>query len=127
MVQAVAEVMGLDSSDVLFAPSPLAHASGLQYGWRLAIALGTTLLLLDKWNPEEAAELLERYRGTWALGATPFLYDLSKLPDDQRRRLASLREPWIVASSTRVKHLLISALPGYARSDLEDVGSLGVR
>jgi acyl-CoA synthetase (AMP-forming)/AMP-acid ligase II len=90
-LQAVAEEYGIDWSDVLFAPSPLAHASGLQYGVRLAVALGTTLLLQDKWNPGEAAVLIEKYRVTWALGATPFLYDLTKLPEQERLRLASLR------------------------------------
>jgi len=90
-LQAVAGVMGIDSTDVLFAPSPLAHASGLQYGVRLALALGTTLLLLDRWDAEHGADLIERYRATWALGATPFLYDLSKLPDSDRARLKSLR------------------------------------
>ena len=90
-LQAVAAEMGLDSSDVLFSPSPLAHASGLQYGVRLAIALGTTLLLLPKWDAERAADLIEEYGATWALGATPFLYDLSRLPDESRRKLATLR------------------------------------
>ncbi len=90
-LQAVAAVMGIGESDVLFAPSPLAHASGLQYGTRLAIALGTTLLLLDRWDPAKAADLIEQYRATWALGATPFLYDLSRLPESDRRRLSSLR------------------------------------
>ena len=90
-LQSAAGVMGVDSSDVLFSPSPLAHASGLQYGVRLALALGTTLLLLDRWDPERAAQLIERYRATWILGATPFLYDLGKLPEDERRRLKSLR------------------------------------
>ena len=90
-LQAAAAEYGLDGSDVLFAPSPLAHASGLQYGVRLALALGTTLLVQDKWNPGEAAVLIEKYGVTWALGATPFLYDLTKLPEEERRRLASLR------------------------------------
>ena len=90
-LQAVGAEMGLDSSDVLFSPSPLAHASGLQYGVRLAIALGTTLLLLPKWDPERAADLIEKYGATWALGATPFLYDLSRLPEESRRKLATLR------------------------------------
>lgn len=90
-LQAVAGEMGLGPDDVLFAPSPLAHASGFQYGTRLAIALGTTLLLLDKWEPVEAAALIERYGATWTLGATPFLYDLSRLPQDVRDRLGSLR------------------------------------
>ncbi|GAB3081885.1 AMP-binding protein [Nocardioides zeae] len=115
-LQAIAKEMDLDGTDVLFAPSPLAHASGLQYGVRLAIALGTTLLLLDKWDPQRAADLIERYRATWALGATPFLYDLSKLPEEERQRLSTLRAfacggapiPPSIASAAR------DALPGLA-------------
>lgn len=125
MVQAVAEAMGLNSSDVLFAPSPLAHASGLQYGVRLAIALGTTLLLLDKWDPDEATLLVERYRGTWALGATPFLYDLCKLPEDRRRRLTSLRVfacggapiPQSVARTAREALPSVSICPAWGMSE----------
>lgn len=90
-LQAVAREMGLDGDSVLFSPSPLAHASGFQYGTRLAITLGTTLLLQEKWDPAEAAVLIERYGVTWTLGATPFLYDLSRLPDEDRARLGTLR------------------------------------
>jgi acyl-CoA synthetase (AMP-forming)/AMP-acid ligase II len=81
VIQAVAAEMGLTNDDVMFMPSPISHATGLQYGVRLGLALGTTVALQERWDPREAAELMHRCRASWTMGATPFLHDLLGLDE----------------------------------------------
>lgn len=91
VIDRVAETMTLTSGDVMFMPSPISHATGLQYGVRMSILLGATLLLQQRWEAHEAAALVARHGARWVMGATPFLYDLVSLPADEREQLASLR------------------------------------
>jgi cyclohexanecarboxylate-CoA ligase len=91
VMQQVSREMGLSASDVLFMPSPIAHATGLQYGVRMSIALGTTLILQERWQASTAARLIDDHQASFAMGATPFLYDLVNLPAEDLARLASLR------------------------------------
>lgn len=90
VLQRIAEEMTLDAGDVMFMPSPISHATGLQYGVRMAIALGATLLLQQRWEPHEAAALIACHRARWVMGATPFLFDLVGLPAAERESLSSL-------------------------------------
>lgn len=87
----VANTMNLTSNDVMFMPSPLAHATGLQYGIRMSIALGSTLVLMTKWSKESAIEIIESTKATWMMGATPFLFDLLNVPEIELQRIRSMR------------------------------------
>lgn len=64
------------SGDVIFMPSPLTHVTGLLYGIQMPFMLGIPVVLQDIWDPEQAVELVERYRCTWTMAATPFLHGL---------------------------------------------------
>lgn len=91
VIDEVATTMGLGPGDVLFMPSPISHATGLQYGVRMSILLGSTLLLQERWNPVAAAGLIHEHSACWVMGATPFLFDLVALPEVERAMLAPLR------------------------------------
>ena len=91
VLQSVAAEMGLTDEDVMCMPSPLAHATGLQYGARLAPTIGATLLLVDAWDPEAAADLIAEHQASWFMGATPFLYDMIGLSSNKLDRVSSLR------------------------------------
>jgi len=90
VLQRIAQEMTLDAGDVMFMPSPISHATGLQYGVRMSIVVGATLLLQQRWEPHEAAALIARHKARWAMGATPFLFDLVGLPKSERESLSSL-------------------------------------
>lgn len=75
-LRAASQALDLSAGDVLFMPSPLGHATGIQWGLRLAIFLGTTLVLQDRWAPGVAARLIRDHGCTYALAATPFVADL---------------------------------------------------
>ena len=91
VIQHIGHLMGLDAGTEMFMPSPLSHATGLQYGVRMAIAVGATVVITERWSARGAAELIGRTGATWIMGATPFLYDLLKLDEPERAQLASLR------------------------------------
>jgi cyclohexanecarboxylate-CoA ligase len=85
------DIIGLQEEDVILMASPVTHMTGLQYGIRMAAWLGATLVLMDRWNPADAAELVSTHGVTYTQGATPFLYDLVNLPGESREKLHTLR------------------------------------
>lgn len=66
----------LDHRDVVFMASPLGHATGINWGLRLAFLLGTSLVLQDKWDAAVACRLIGEHRCTYSLSATPFIREL---------------------------------------------------
>jgi acyl-coenzyme A synthetase/AMP-(fatty) acid ligase len=46
-----ADVMGLGPGDVMFMPSPIAHATGLAMGVTTPLVLGCGMHLMDTWEP----------------------------------------------------------------------------
>lgn len=67
---------GLGPDRPIFMPSPLGHSVGAWHGSRLAMYTGAPLVLLDRWDPERALDLLEQRRCAFTAAATPFLTDL---------------------------------------------------
>ncbi|MDV6270861.1 AMP-binding protein [Rhodococcus globerulus] len=70
------DVLNLNTDDCVFMPSPICHASGIQWGLRTSIHAGVPLILQDRWDPKIALELIDRHRCTYTLAATPFVVDL---------------------------------------------------
>jgi 3-phosphoshikimate 1-carboxyvinyltransferase len=68
--------LGLDHSDRIFIPSPLAHQTGFLYGMWLAFILGVPQILQPVWDGAAALAALRRHGGTFVQAATPFLADL---------------------------------------------------
>jgi cyclohexanecarboxylate-CoA ligase len=68
--------LGLDRSDRIFIPSPLAHQTGFLYGMWLAFTLGVPQILQPVWDGPTALAALREHGGTFVQAATPFLADL---------------------------------------------------
>lgn len=83
------ERLRMRASSVIFCPSPLAHQLGFLYGLMMPIVLGATVVLQDTWRPEIAMDLIDEYKATFALGATPFLADLTRVVAASARGLPS--------------------------------------
>ena len=83
------ERLGFTDRDVLLMASTLGHQTGYLYGYCMNLLLGATSVLMDIWNVEEAARLIEAEGVTFTMGATPFLRDLTYT--QASRDLASLR------------------------------------
>lgn len=73
---AIADELRLTERDVVFMPSPLGHATGVNWGARTAVLLGTTLVLQDRWDPAVACRLIGSHRCSFTTVATPFIVEL---------------------------------------------------
>ncbi|MBI36495.1 MAG: cyclohexanecarboxylate-CoA ligase [Alphaproteobacteria bacterium] len=82
---------GLSASDLVLMASPLAHQTGFLYGLMMPIVLNTTAILQDVWNPEVAANLIEKERVTFTMASTPFLSDLTQIAELNKYDLSSLK------------------------------------
>jgi cyclohexanecarboxylate-CoA ligase len=81
----------LGADEVLVMPSPVSHISGLVYGIMLPAVLGATSVLMESWDAGRFLAVVERERGTYSAGATPFLQGVTDHPDLERHDLRSLR------------------------------------
>jgi acyl-CoA synthetase (AMP-forming)/AMP-acid ligase II len=71
---------GISEADRIFVCSPVGHAVGFTHCFRMAFTVGATMVLLDRWDPAAAVDLMARERCTFSAGATPFLMDLVAQP-----------------------------------------------
>jgi non-ribosomal peptide synthetase component E (peptide arylation enzyme) len=86
-----ARELELTSDEIIWAVSPISHATGLEWCLRQAIVLGATLVLQEIWEVEAALDLIERERCTFTTAATPFAAMLLESPSLQQRDLSSFR------------------------------------
>lgn len=78
--------------DIIFCPAPLFHSFGL-LTFTLATALGATMVLPEKFDPEESLKLIEEHEATAASFVPVMLRRIASLPDDVKSKydLSSLR------------------------------------
>jgi len=81
----------LDHRDVILMPSTVGHITGYLYGIQMPITLGAIGVLMERWDPATAADLIDRLGVTFTIGATPFLQELTRYAIDNSRRMPSLR------------------------------------
>ena len=85
------DVHGFTADDVVLMPAPLAHVSGLLHGVLVPGALGAKAVLMSRWDPGRALDLIERERVTWMVGPPTFFLGLMDHPEFAPRRVDSLR------------------------------------
>jgi cyclohexanecarboxylate-CoA ligase len=71
--QSIIDLFRLGQSDTVFMASPVTHITGFLYGVLLPPMLGVPSVLLDIWDPDIAAVLIEQEACRFTVGATPFL------------------------------------------------------
>ncbi len=79
----------VEPGDVFLVASPIAHIGGSIYAFEAPFLLGTTAVLIERWDADEAVRLMSAERCTHMAGATPFLDQLlgaarrtdTRLPD----------------------------------------------
>ncbi len=75
----------IERGDKFLVPSPIAHIGGSIYAFEAPLLLGTTAVLMDRWDADEAVRLMDSEGCTHMAGATPFLEQLL----DAARRAAT--------------------------------------
>lgn len=82
-VKNVAERLEVDEDTNVFVPTPVTHVTGLCYGLEMPFITGSSMVMLDIWNPKEAIEVIDEHNCDLTFGATPFLQTmLDAAPDD---------------------------------------------
>ncbi|GAA2864423.1 medium-chain fatty-acid--CoA ligase [Pseudonocardia halophobica] len=84
--------------DVVFMPSPVAHATGLVVGILVPLTVGAETHLLDVWEPHEGLRRIERYRCTATATATPFVRMALDAARTAEHDLSSMRF-WLCAGA----------------------------
>jgi acyl-CoA synthetase (AMP-forming)/AMP-acid ligase II len=81
----------IKAGDKFLVPSPIGHIGGSIYAFECPLLLGTTAVLMEQWNADEAVKSLETEACTHLAGATPFLQQLLAAAERARTRLPSLK------------------------------------
>ncbi|HZR71119.1 MAG TPA: AMP-binding protein [Burkholderiales bacterium] len=81
----------LGARDRVLMPSPLTHVSGVVHGILCPALLGTSAVLMERWDAGAGIAAIERQRVTYMIGAPTFLQEILAHPDVARRDLSSLR------------------------------------
>jgi cyclohexanecarboxylate-CoA ligase len=81
----------IDAGDTFLVPSPIAHIGGSIYAFECPLLLGTTAVLMDRWDPAVAVTLMHGERCTHMAGATPFLQQLLPAAERAGTRLPNLK------------------------------------
>ncbi|MGW6425104.1 AMP-binding protein [Nocardia sp. NPDC055053] len=89
--RSIIDFFTLSAVDVVFMPSPVGHIIGVLYGMQLPFMLGSTVVLLDVWEPGRALELIQHHRCTFTVAATPFLHGILHHPELSSYDTDSLR------------------------------------
>ena len=83
------ETLGTPSVNLI--ASPVGHHTGFLWGALLSASVGGTAIYLDRWDPQVAAEAIQREGVTLMFGAPTFLQDLMRLPELGPDAFPSLR------------------------------------
>lgn len=105
---------GETTAGVLLAPVPLFHVTGCHSYLVPSLASGDTLVMLYRWSPERALELIERERVTTVGGVPTMLVQLLSCPQFAPERCASVRAMVCggAASGRALLQRIHAALPG---------------
>ncbi|MBT5570408.1 MAG: AMP-binding protein [Alphaproteobacteria bacterium] len=90
-IQAIADFLSLDDSDVILMPSPVSHITGYLYGIQMPFILNAPAVFMDSWDAHEAADKIDKYGVTFTIAATVFLQELTDFSVKNDRSLPSLR------------------------------------
>jgi acyl-CoA synthetase (AMP-forming)/AMP-acid ligase II len=92
LAQALAGMGQAGGGSVYLCPAPLYHAAPLVYGMSMH-RLGATVVVMEKFDPRQCLELIERHRVTHAQFVPTMFVRMLRLPKEERERhdLSSLQ------------------------------------
>lgn len=85
LMMVASEVFGFTKDSVYLSPAPLYHAAPLR--WSMGVhRLGGTVVVMDKFDPEHALQLIEKYKITDSQWVPTHFVRLLKLPEEVRTK-----------------------------------------
>ncbi|HEX9832352.1 MAG TPA: AMP-binding protein, partial [Mycobacterium sp.] len=91
LMRQIGEHWRVADGDTFLVPSPIAHIGGSIYAFECPLLLGTTAVLMERWDPDRAVSLMLTERCTHMSGATPFLDGLLGAAERAGTRLPDLK------------------------------------
>ncbi|TQS27030.1 acyl-CoA synthetase [Microbispora sp. KK1-11] len=85
LVRLIQFLFAPSADSVYLSPAPLYHAAPLRYSMSFQ-RLGATVVVMERFDPEEALALVERHRVTHAQWVPTMFVKMLKLPEEVRRR-----------------------------------------
>lgn len=101
----------IEPGDKFLVPSPIAHIGGSIYAFESPLLLGTTAVLMDRWNADDAVRLMDAEGCTHMAGATPFLEQMLAAAQRASTRLPSLKV--FICGGASVPPSLVRTAAGY--------------
>ncbi len=81
----------IDPDDRFLVASPISHIGGSIYAFECPILLGSTAVLMERWDANAAMDILIKEKITHFAGATPFLVQLLAAAELAKTRLPDLK------------------------------------
>ena len=91
LIRQIGEHWLVNPGDRFLVASPIAHIGGSIYAFESPLLLGTTAVLMERWNPDQAVSLMMSEACTHMAGATPFLEDILAAADRAGTHLPDLK------------------------------------
>lgn len=90
-IESFTQIHSLKAGDRYLGGSPVCHIAGLVYGILTPFALGTSTVLLDRWDPARALHAIEAERATFQTGPPTLLQTLADAAAGARADTSSFR------------------------------------
>ncbi len=78
-------------TDSILMPSPVTHITGYLWGLEAPFCWGSPTVLMERWNAEEAVDLIDRHGLAMTISATTFLQELLDAAARKGTRIPSLK------------------------------------
>lgn len=91
LLQQIRQHWLVEPGDKFLVPSPISHIGGSIYAFESPLLLGSTAVLMERWDADDAVRIIEAERCTHMAGATPFLQQLLAACERAGTRLPSLK------------------------------------
>ena len=111
LIRQIGEHWRVERGDKFLVPSPIAHIGGSIYAFECPLILGTTAVLMERWNADDAVGLLDAERCTHMAGATPFLQQILAAAQHAGTPVPSLKV--FICGGASVPPSLIAKAAGY--------------
>lgn len=133
LIRQIREHWFVEPGDRFLVPSPIAHIGGSIYAFECPLLLGTTAVLMDRWNADDAVRLMESAHCTHIAGATPFLQQMLAAAERNGTRLPALKlfvcggasvSPALIRSATSYfEHAVVTRVYGSTEVPITTIGA----
>lgn len=90
-LQAISDFWLVTDSDVVIMPSPVTHITGYSYALEYVFFAGIKVVLMERWDAQQAVALIQTENATLTVGATPFLAELTAAVENSGALIPSFR------------------------------------